>query len=127
MQIRKRVIGQPPRDRCVQIVDVEVGQALTHAAERDRVSIRRPRGIQHFVNTGNLYIAETRALFSVEHRQCATAVDDRRHRELPARAVPCAGGVNELQARVVGLGGRARQFVQNSAAHGIGNIEIDCQ
>src|SRR5437764_8498293 len=78
LQICKGVVGQPAQLRRVQVIHEEVGQASGHPCEADRVTVGRPRGVEHFIEIGNRSEEHTSELQSPMYLVCRLLLEKKK-------------------------------------------------
>ena len=91
------------------------------------MAVRRPRGIEDFVEIRNRNLLLFSAALGIEYREGRMAAGHRANRDAPAGGVPGPGRVNELNARVVGIGRGAGDLANDFAGCRIGKEQIDRQ
>ena len=124
MQVRIGVVRELPDVRSSKFKEIQIGQTRAHSGERNRMTIGCPRRIQDLIDALDRDLAIAFSGPHVENRKRCAPATNRAQRDMRARSVPGRGRVDELNAREVRIGGRARQPAHDSSRLGISDVQV---
>src|SRR5919198_870933 len=109
---------------CRQVVDIQVRDAVRHPTEGYGVIVWCPGGVEDLIERLEANLAILVPGLGVEDRKRRTPASNRGNRQAAARVIPAAGGLDELDAGKMRIGGGARQFADDLARRRVGNVQI---